>query len=721
MIETIRQIRTHIAHRGLGITIYELKKLCTDHHLGAAMEKIAAVENDYDLMTRFFAGGFEDAERENLYNKLELRLYNIILDLLIDCEADVNPTFKQCRINAMSVPDGFENIEETLSRYDQELSLASLDANPEEKQKELHQQLLRYRIFVFNFIYTSRLWTKTEADLMTHALLSPFVDTIDQQIILGAILLAQRTVFDVWKFKTLCTVAAQTDNLFVRERALVAIAFGMPDSLDLDMYDQMISPSFDMLLEKEGMCKELVDLQTQIILCMETKKNEKTISNEILPSLLKNSQKLMEGKESDEEKLESLLHPDNEEKQMEEIEASVDKIRNMQQNGADVFFSSFSHAKRFPFFYTLMNWFCPFYFEHPQIAVKDFKDMPMSFMKKITVGHVFCNSDKYSFILSMAQVIHILPKDLLNLMQNGEASPAFEMMTDDDVVLIRRSYLGDLYRFFNLYTDKSNFKNPFSTDLSACFFCNTLMEKLQESNYIKRVCRQLFRHHCFNALDNMLGRYAISDDLEWLKLLALNEKYKKNYKPSFEYFRKAAELAPDNKLLLSRTANAAFLAQRYNDACNYYNQYFALCTDEDDTDEDEFQLALSEICICKFEDAMNRLYRLSYNHPEQVDYRKAMIYGYMLEKKFPEALDIYKGIPDDKLGANDLLRKCITQWQCGKNEDAVGTLKQYVQISTETRNKVLDELFSQIEHYHLPTQKNRLEAMILIDLALKDN
>lgn len=725
MIHLLNQIREHISHRGLNITIHDLKKLCADHHLMSMMSKIESVANDYELMTHFFESGFEDSHRNELYQKLQRQLYTLILEMKVDCIADVNPTFKQCRVNALSTPCEYENIEETLSQYDQELAMASLDENAEEQQRQIHLRLLPYRIYLFNLIYTSKPWSKHESEIITKLLLSPFVDVIDQQILLGAMLMAQRMVFDIQKFNTLCNVVCNTDNFYIRSRALVAIALGLPDPVDQDIYADAISSSLDVLFTMDGIDQELVDLQTQLLLCMETTRNDKTINDEIMPTLMKSSQQMMEQNNFDSDNLDSLLHPDIEEKRMEAVEASIDKMRNMQKDGADIFFSSFSQAKRYSFFYTMMNWFCPFYIEHPQLSAMKNKDIPAPFLNKIITGEMFCNSDKYSFILSLIQVINHIPKDILEMMHKGEVTPMFEDKTEGEAI-IRRSYLNDLYRFFNLYPDSKSFRNPFVSDESVCIFLNkTLGSRFEGSSHLLRVCRQLLRRRHFNALDKMLQLYADENDVEWLKLKAINHEQKKEYALATRYFNEAIQIIPDNPLLFSRAANSAYLGGQYELALKFYQTYFDLVTEDEDTDVEEYRVALCEFKISRIDDGMKRLFRLSYNDPDNILYRQALAWGYMLQHKFSDAMNVYAGINESELKAVDVLRKSITQWMNNSISEAVVTLKHFVELnSTNKQDNVLDMMFEQLHLLNLEPEvfdKCKIEALILIDLALKNH
>ena len=72
----------------------------------------------------------------------------------------------------------------------------------------------------------------------------------------------------------------------------------------------------------------------------------------------------------------------------------------MQIEGSDVFIATFAHLKSFPFFKTLSNWFLPFYPAHSAV-VENVGAGKMALAEVIQHAPYLCNSDKYSFCLSL--------------------------------------------------------------------------------------------------------------------------------------------------------------------------------------------------------------------------------------------------------------------------------------------------------------------------------
>lgn len=716
MLAHLQQIRKHIQDRGIGITIHELRKLCTDHHQVRLLPAIDSVANNYALMRQFFANGFEDPGRTSLYNDLEHRLYRIILELTVECVADNNTTFHQSRSNAQRTVVEYTSIENALVSYDQELALASLEADSASRQKEIHNRLLRYRIALFDTIYTSLPWSSNDAETMTAVLLSPLIDAIDQQIMLAAMLLAQRTVFDANKFVTLCSVASTSTCTEVRERAVVAIAMALPDDVEMQMYGDVIREAFGQLMAVEGMMQKFTELQLQMFACLDTPKVDKTLNEEIFPTLINNSNNIINPKKTDEENLDALLHPDKEEKIMEDVEAAQEKIRALHENGSDVFFGGFSKTKNFSFFYTLMNWFCPFYIDHPQLMLANFGEIPPEMISKLVGNPQLCSSDRYSFMLSLAHVITQIPKEFVDMMKKGELVAGFSGEIDENPALIRRQYLNDLYRFFNIYSDKRNFSSPFASESTACFFMSPLMyQQFNGTRYPLQVCRNLHRKKHTEGLRRMLDKFHDGKNVEYVKLFALNLESLGEYSAALRFYNKALLMTPDNRQLLLRCGNMAFNLGRYDQAFDFYSQYISRASSDDDIEVEEFRMALCQLQIGLTDEGMQALYRLAYNSSDESGYYEALAWGNLMQKKYEEALKYYDKLEQPSVRAH--LRKCIALWMLGRVGEAATELKVFAELTKDNRNEnVLDAMMRQLRELHLDEHKT--EAMILIDHAL---
>ena len=200
-------------------------------------------------------------------------------------------------------------------------------------------------------------------------LLSPTVDSNDQQLIVAAIMLALMSQFDMVKFRLLTDVYRQSQDEHVRQRALVGWVFSLDRHL-INVFPEQ-KAIIDEMLQSDEVCQELTELQMQLILTLNAEKDNDIISREIMPDLIKNNsfQITRNGiEETEEDSLEEILHPDIAEQRMEKLEASMQRIIDMQKQGVDVYFAGFAQMKRYPFFYDISNWFVPFFMQHPDVA-----------------------------------------------------------------------------------------------------------------------------------------------------------------------------------------------------------------------------------------------------------------------------------------------------------------------------------------------------------------
>ena len=222
---------------------------------------------------------------------------------------------------------------------------------------------------LFSFLVASPSWNLSTARFYMNLLTSPTIDLADACTLVGALMLSCRRWFDVNKFLTIVHVYCRAADNQLRQRALVAWCFSLAEQ-PMSLYGGC-KAELTRLLEEEEVRNDVLELQMQVFLCMRTEEDNQLIQRDIMPTLLKN-QNLQITRlgivEKDDNNLQDILDPGAAERNMEELEKTIRKMENMQKAGTDVFFGGFRLMKRFSFFYTLSNWFVPFYMDHPDIA-----------------------------------------------------------------------------------------------------------------------------------------------------------------------------------------------------------------------------------------------------------------------------------------------------------------------------------------------------------------
>ena len=133
---------------------------------------------------------------------------------------------------------------------------------------------------------------------MTALLCAPTVETTDTALLVSAIMLANSICFDVRKWLTLLQTYQQATNETVRQRALVGWLFTMPDGEE--HLFQEIENTLKASENDNKTTRELLELQMQMAYCLNADADTETIRRDIMPTLMRNSDIRIIGKEIEE-------------------------------------------------------------------------------------------------------------------------------------------------------------------------------------------------------------------------------------------------------------------------------------------------------------------------------------------------------------------------------------------------------------------------------------
>ncbi len=715
MRNKLQQIISDIPSGSLGYNLSRLKTIVEDNHMGQEMQELEAVSSTYGYMKQFMMNGVEDSQRGMLYKELKRKSYELVKKLFCRIILQENISLRQAMESAKNTPMAWEDMEQRLCWFESEIAIACLDASGGQRIRDINEQLLAYRKTLFNSIYSTVFITPGQEKALAAYLVSPVsAGLTDSRLIISALMLAQQMVFDVRRFQILIETACSSIHEETRQQALIAIVLARPSTLDMIIYKAEIECGINRLASLENIRQELFELQLQMLLCTDTEKTRRTINSEIMPTLRDNAMRMDFGDgKTDKELLDELLHPDKDEKAMERMESAIERMKSLQESGADVFFSGFAQAKRFSFFYTLMNWFMPFSMDHPQIVSLNTGGISDDTIERLLQMQNFCDSDKYSFYITLSSVVHQIPKQFTDILQKGEV-PLTEMpQMAHDGAYKRRMYLQDLYRFFNLYSAKQDFKNPFAKAEDFVFFnWQPVADMMKGTKYPLGVGRQLLKRDYFTALNPQLDQVSDELNLSYLKLKAMSE-FRQGHHLSAQYwFDKALIMEPDNVVLLGKMAENALLMDDFMRAKQLYGQILLLKAG--DSSREECAYALSCLNLKDADEAMKMLFKLVYNYPDRDDIRMLLAWGHMLKGHFSEAADIYAGAEacseDD-----DMMRRMIALWMSKRNSEALIAGREYISAFNASHEELLEALRKEIRRCGITMDE--ADACILADIV----
>lgn len=722
--------------------LHEAKQATRSRRLGAAIRTMATVyeqrpslygheafetlRQDHALMLDFLLKGYPDDQRGKLYGKLLHRLHGLVSDLEISWRCKNVGIYADAFRHANRLNLSPDFVREVLERFVGDVTMLSLDdeQTADSKRTELYQRHQAFMDRLFCALFTACQWSDDERRDMEDIILLPTIDTNDALLMVSGITLSAVNQFDIQKCRLLARVYKEASDTDLRQRALVGLVFSLHDS---DLFRETQQALLRELQGVERFEGDLLEFQKQVFYCLNADKDKETIQKDIMPTIIKNSNVRVtrfgiEEKEAD--ALDDILHPDAEDKAMESLEKSMDKMRDMMMAGSDVFFGGFSQMKRFPFFGVLSNWFTPYYIDHPAIGVARTKLAKTGFLKVLFRQGSFCESDKYSMTLAMAQVIDHIPESMREMLGNEEAlgqmADVKALGTD---IRSRRLYLQDLFRFFRLYPNGSGLQSPFAAtegkQPAAFFLLSPLFSGAPFDEMRLSVARFLYRKRMHSPLAVLMQSFN-HPSAEYSTLAGLSLLASQDYEKAHERFLEALGRKPDAKTRLQAMrglATSCMRLQRYEEAQDVYGQL--LVTRPDDTALLLHQ-SIAMLECGKASEAVERLFKLNYLHPDDRTVMRVLAWGLLCQRKTEQAERYYKQLLGDSPTADDLLNAGYSAWVSGQASEACNRFVAYLHaVKADDAEKEIRNAFARDNRMLSLYEKSLVERQLMVEAVVQ--
>ena len=712
--DELNEMMELVLSRQLGKSIDALENYLLTHPQQADMDALISLRDDYRLMADYWQRGFDDPQRGRVYDQLLRRMYVLIANIITNWQMSDSSFLKALHHRPRKIRKDWSmmSVRAAMEDFVASLAVLQLDSTDNSSTSSLkpqtsnlyaeHWQLMND---LFDYIVTSHQWRPHLADVFIDMLLSPTLSSNDQQMVVSAIMISALQMFCPQKFRVLAEVYRQSTDEHVRQRALVGWVFtacccgSTAERLFTDIGDTVAS-----LCADEQTRNELAELQMQLIYCTEADADTHTIRKEILPDIMSGSNIKLTRQglvEMDEDSLDDILHPEAAEESMERMEKSMQRMVDMQRQGADIYFGGFSQMKRFPFFNQLSNWFVPFYSQHPDISQIWNNTRGKKFLKAITRLGAFCDSDKYSFVLAFSQVLDRLPKGMLKLIEEGEAT-AIPMggevseLEQEKPAFMRRLYLQDLYRFYRLFPTRSEFCNPFE---HTVYFSHPLLAQPSLCSQSLSVARFLLKRRRYAEVVSVLVNIPEQQhDFQYYMMIgtALQHAPLTSLPTPLICYRQALELQPENERAKAALARALFAGQKYDEALEAYEALLEL-----QPDHRSYQLnaAVCLINLQRSDEALKMLYKLNYLYPDDLSVNRALAWALTLSGKYEQADKQYvQLLAEEKPLSADLLNYGYCLWLSGNIVTAISMFRQFINSQSDDGINMEKEFMHGTEH-----------------------
>ena len=609
-----------IEKKQLKSAIAAVKVLISSMNNWIISDKLNELETNYKYMLHYLVEGKGDPQQDRIYDKLFRDIYIITDDaaesLLLQNSSSI--FFEKMRVQNVRETLSLDDYIDQLNRQADTLSFIDLLEEGEDKESRVRKNLLDHENILrdlFYFIFTSPRANNDFIESLKKLIDNELIPVNDKCVVISALTLNIFERFDAAKIIFLLDVCLRPLNE-ITTRAIIAIIPIIQIYRNRCQLYPELSSRLKLLSDNIQFNRMFMKALTGFIQAHETEKITKRLNEEIIPEMMKLSPMIGKKIKLDEWMGESGLDEKNPEWQKILDESGLsDKIQEfseLQMEGADVFHSTFSNLKNYPFFNELSNWFLPFDPNHSSVKNLFSGGLESSNMiKSMFETSIICNSDKYSFCFS----IMMMPEEYRSMMvsQLGADGDELKKMQEDEFSInpnqkedsIIKQYIQDLYRFFKLHPRSSNFKDIFNLPLNfhqieefyPIVLQPTNLEKIAlyyfEKNNLKEAseaykllsesvpprsefwqkmgyCKQMMSD-IKGALDDYLHAELIEDNNTWL-LNKISHCYRILKKPetALEYYRRVEQLRPDDLNVQLNIGHCYLELKQYDEALNYY-------------------------------------------------------------------------------------------------------------------------------------------------------
>lgn len=632
--------------RHLGEALELLQELANVLGDWKLLDEVADVNSAYGLLLYYMEQGNNDPARELQHTNFIATCYNIAEKAAQTERALVTGTSARMRSISEILKD-MENLE-----------LKNITSEPCEEDANKHVELYTE---LFNASYDSFLWNDEAAAQAQEVIDSALIAENDKVLMASGLFINCLQAFDARKIIFFADNYSTATSSMLRIRMLVAVAFTLYTYRKRLFAYPVITSKLKDLCNNPRFTTDMQNLQKLIIESLSTHEVDRKMREEIIPAMLKshnfNPEKF--GINSLEEISES--NPE-----WKNFEQQVGKLAELEAAGADIYYSTFSTLKRYPFFNNAANWLYPFEENHPGIPKQIRKTGLKGIANALLKSDVLCDSDKYSFCMLTTQMTDVQVNMIISqLPEMGGYDTAIAQTSESTC----RNYLRNLFRFFYLYSGKSKPANPFETDMSL-LDCNELAEAFKDKTEINKISAYAIKKGKYDMAISflLLSETKGFADSEVYQELGFCYQKKKSYFDAIAAYEKANALSGDSKWTLQHLAQTNRIVGNYKDALNYYR---LLETAKREDAKIAFRCGECLVHLESYDDAMHEFFKAEYLNPDMTAATRAIAWCSILTDDIKQARKYYDKLLLKEEQGEDLLNAGHAAWIDGDTKAAV--------------------------------------------------
>ncbi|MFZ4582017.1 MAG: tetratricopeptide repeat protein [Paludibacter sp.] len=680
---------------------------------GSFTDTYNELQQNYRFLLEYFIKGIDDPQRKIVYNRIVARLFILMNELREELLFRNSSNFEYLQKRFFPYRLHFP----TVSKLDNSLQYyhsQHQDLSNEINSRKNYEQLLND---VFSIFWLTTTYDSEQIKFYISITSVEYPGRLEKNLAVTALTLNLWRMFDEDKLQLLLDSCGHAD-VEIKQRSLVGLCFILARYNRFIPYFPQIRNRLILLADDNYTSINFRNIIVQIIGTVETDTITKKLREEILPDIMKVSPLLKDKMEAD-----SLLKSDEWEESNPEwqelleksgVQDKLQELTELQMQGADVYMGTFAMLKSFPFFNNISNWFLPFDSQYSAVS-ELFTASEKNLLSAFINNNALCNSDKYSFCLSILQ----MPEAQRNGLKHSfkiESEQIAEMAKDEALLLpenyaknISKQYIQDLFRFFKLYPERKDFSDMFA---SALFMHRTfLFDILSSSSELKSYVAEFYfaksqYREAIELFNELMNENEATAAL--FQKIAYCYQQTTEIKLALDAYLKSDIIQPDNVWTTKKIALCYKLLGDYNKALEYYKHLNVLRPNQQNT---LLQIANCYLEIEQYTSALEIYSELENTNNNNLKVQRAIVWCALLSGKSAQARYYSQRIIETEPHSLDYIHAAYIDWSENDIKAVIDNLHKAISIQDSSLQLVYSVLKND-------TQKLKTAGIVLNDLNL---
>ncbi len=691
------KVKNLLSSKRLRAAIQELRNIALTVRNNRVISSINEIEENYNRLLSFMQSGADDPQRMTQYVVFVNKIFTLADSLERNSLSVDTPSlyYGTLRYEATKNDVSVADLLNEYSRLVNDSSLFNLVAedNHEKNENVYNREMLERRIF-------NRLWVSFPLHDDTVSILNDFLNSESipvyvRQMVISSLFMGLLEFYDDKRLALLWDIYSRNvtkEPVLALQAMTCAVISGMmfPDR----PVTPRITAAIEMAASANSWESDLRIVLTEFVRSIDTERIYRKMQQEVMPELLK-LQPDIKKINSELSSIDDIADLEENPEWQEKLSQSgiSDKLRalsKIQEEGGDVFMSTFAHLKSFPYFNEIANWFIPFHTDHTLMNGAD--EQKRTIADVISASPFLCDSDKYSFLLSLNNIPESQRNMMLSQMrmQNIDAdeirSAALNSAVTDRKNIVNK-FVQNLYRFFKLFRRKGEFRDPFDGSLSVADI-PSLVNKFNDSETLSLVAEFYFKHHYYEeslAIFLKLEQRGLSSAQLYQKIgfcyFRLNQ-----LEQALKYFRMSELLDARSEWTRKNIARLLFLLGDFEEAEKYYAQ---LEKDQPENISFIMNLGNCRIALKNYSSALKAFHKINYLNPHDLKALRAIAWCYMMSGDFINSIKTYRTIILEDPEASDYINMGHVALAAKDYAEAVNSYNLAVERMDNDRERVI--------------------------------